>query len=356
MAPHIAIPIVVSAAAAIAAWLAHRSHGQPRRTPVRAFYLLDQADTDELPFLEKAAAIRHGVSLTWGTTLEEGPPASDVNVLVTRLPTAEALDKWTSLRWVIVPFAGPTEKTRQLLRERPRLSLHNAHFNAQSTSELAVGLLLAAAKRIVTRETTLRREAQAAEHAWTPGWMVTDGSAAVPTLGGRVALVLGYGAIGKRVAKALDGLGMEVHACRRSATHQHQDGVATVHGMGMLHQLLSTSFVLIVCVPGTADTEKLIGAAELAMMPSGSLLVNVGRGSVIDEHALYEALQRGHLGGAGIGRHMHVYICTCTWTCTRAVGASSRLFGCQSLRARRVALVTPCFSRRVVQVPDATWA
>ena len=269
------------------------------RTHVRAFYLLHEADADEVSYLKQAAAVE-GIDVTWGFALADAPADADVNVVIMRLPSAEVLDMWTSLRWVVVPFAGPTEKTRQLVRERPHLSLHNAHFNAQSTSELAVGLLLAATKRIVTRDATLRHEAREAVRAWTPGW-IEDGSLAVPTLGGRVALILGYGAIGTRVARALHGLGMEVHACRRRASGATFDGIATVHGMGSLNELLPRAFALVVALPGTAATDKLLGARELGRLPRGAVLVNVGRGSVVDEHALYDALRLGHLGSAGLG-------------------------------------------------------
>ena len=69
---------------------------------------------------------------------------------------------------------------------------------------------------------------------------------------------------------------MEVHGCRRRAAAQPQwDGVATVHSMDDLDELLSRSFVLVSCLPGTAATDGLLGARELALMPRGGLLVNV---------------------------------------------------------------------------------
>mmetsp|Transcript_40786 Transcript_40786/g.135007 ORF Transcript_40786/g.135007 Transcript_40786/m.135007 type:complete len:371 (-) Transcript_40786:1428-2540(-) len=284
------------AATAAAVYLVRRRR---RRWSVVAFYLLHEADVDELPLLEAAAAsLSPGVTLSWGTEMSRAPP--EATVFVARLPSAEALDSLKRLRAVIVPFAGPTVTTRLLLRARPHLSLHNAHFNAQSTSELAVGLLLAAAKGVLARDARLRAESLRGEQPWTAGWAVGGTSAPPPTLGGRTALVLGYGAVGGRVAKALQGLGMHVLACRRSAARPHFDGVATVHPSADLDALLRRAFVLVVCLPGTADTEALVGARQLALLPVGALLVNVGRGSVVEEAPLYAALRDGQLGGAGL--------------------------------------------------------
>jgi len=239
------------AATAAAVYLVRRRR---RRWSVVAFYLLHEADVDELPLLEAAAAsLSPGVTLSWDTEMSRAPP--EATVFVARLPSAEALDSLKRLRAVIVPFAGPTVTTRLLLRARPHLSLHNAHFNAQSTSELAVGLLLAAAKGVLARDARLRAESLRGEQPWTAGWAVGGTSAPPPTLGGRTALVLGYGAVGGRVAKALQGLGMHVLACRRSAARPHFDGVATVHPSADLDALLRRAFVLVVCLPGTADTE-----------------------------------------------------------------------------------------------------
>ena len=67
-----------------------------------------------------------------------------------------------------------------------------------------------------------------------------------------------------------------------------------------LPQLLPEADVLMVCVQSTAETRQLIGAAELALLPDRAVVVNVGRGEVLEERALYEALRSGRLHGAGI--------------------------------------------------------
>ena len=271
-----------------------------RRT-VRAFYVLHPADLKEIPFLkELTASLSDSISLSWGESLADAPDAL-VDVFIKRLPTGEELDRWPHASRVIVPFAGPTPQTQQLLRERPHLALHTAHFNATATSEMAVTLLLAVAKGLLPRDRAFRAVSAANAPMWTPGFMEPPTEAPTPTLSGKEALVLGYGACGTRVARALNALGMRVNACRRHAgARPTSDGVATVYSIDHLNHLLPSTAVLIVCLPGTKSTTGLLGAAQLAMLPKGAIVVNVGRGVVIDERALYDALVSGHLGGAGI--------------------------------------------------------
>ena len=130
--------------------------------------------------------------------------------------------------------------------------------------------------------TFARRPSRRDSKMWTPGFMFADEP---PTLGGRNALILGYGAIGSRVAAMLHGMGMQVHACRRNAGNKPTfDGVATVHELSSSAPLLPTVHVLMICLPGTKATDGLIGQKELKLCcRQGALLVNVGRGSVVDE-------------------------------------------------------------------------
>ena len=298
------VAVVAAVAGTLAGVLIVRRRAKQRRIatryPVNAFYLMHPSDDDELPFLEAArASLSSDVNLTWGNELTVAP--RDVNVFIKRLPTDEELDAWSTLKMVLIPFAGPTEKTQALLRARPHLSLHNAHYNATSTAEMAIALLLATAKTLVVRDQAFRKESEAGDAMWTPGFMEPSDAPPTPVLAGRVALVLGYGASGARVAQALAAMGMEVLACRRrtSATPV-RDGVATVYGIGSLADLLPRASVLVLCLPGTKETSGLIGAHELARLPRGALLVNVGRGAVVDEAALYASLTSGHLAGAGL--------------------------------------------------------
>ena len=202
-------------------------------------------------------------------------------------PTAEELASPT-LRALIVPFAGVPDATLELLKQFPNVAAYNLHHNATSTAELAVSLLLTAAKLIVPQDKALRHGDWSARYA--PSRSVT--------LEGKTALILGYGEIGKRVALALKSLGMEVLALRRSGPGA--DSVAKLFGPESLHDLLPRTQVLIVALPQTSATLGLIGSQELGLMPPGGILVNIARAQIVDEEALFLALQSGHLHSAGL--------------------------------------------------------
>lgn len=228
------------------------------------------------------------IHVTEGKTL---PDPAALHILVAGRPRREQLAACPRLRAVIVPWAGIPPETRALLTDFPHISLHNLHHNAIATAETAVALLLAAAKFLLPIDATLRR------HDWTPRYELPP----VINLHGRTALILGFGAIGQHIARLCQAFGMEILVIRRRPDAAlPPDLTVAAHPPAALPDLLARSDVLLIALPETEETRGLIGAAELARMPRGGVLVNVGRGPVVDEQALYEALQNGHLRGAGI--------------------------------------------------------
>jgi phosphoglycerate dehydrogenase-like enzyme len=222
------------------------------------------------------------------TTGLELPTPAEYHILVTGRPRREHLTASPNLHSLIIPWAGLSQSAHQLMLDFPRISVHNLHHNALPVAEHAVALLLAAAKFIVPADRALRN------HDWRPRYRPSPSI----LLAGRTALILGYGAIGQHVARLCRGLGMEVLAIR-STPGSHQPGVQ-VAPPAALHQLLPLADALIVCLPHTQATTGLVGAEELALLPQGALLVNVGRGPIVDEAALYHALHEGSLYGAGL--------------------------------------------------------
>jgi len=200
------------------------------------------------------------------------PADSDADVLVAGVPAGEDLERHPRLRAVVIPYAGVPRRTRELLRDFPHIALYNLHHNAAATAETAMALYLAALKRIVPIDRALRR------HDWTPRY----GNDRPGGCDGATAVVLGFGAIGRRIGRACEGLGMAVLGLRRQ-------------GPTPLAEALPRANVLFVCVPWTERTEGLIGAAELARLPDGAVVVNVARGPVVDETALYRELATGRL-------------------------------------------------------------
>jgi phosphoglycerate dehydrogenase-like enzyme len=132
-------------------------------------------------------------------------------------------------------------------------------------------------------------EAKAARH-----WQRYAGS----QVAGSRALLVGLGGAGRAVARLLAAAGVEVYGAGRPGHRYDVPGVASYVASDQLHQVLPEVDALVLACPLTEQTRGLIGAAELALMRQGSVLVNISRGAVVDEEALVSALRAGHLRGA----------------------------------------------------------
>lgn len=240
--------------------------------------------------LEPALLDRLRAQLDARVELTAGLPArqADFDILVDGSPAAEDLARSPRVHAVIVPWVGASLETIALLKQFPALSLHNLPYNAAPTAETALALLLAAAKRIVLHDKAFRRHIWSAEPPGEPGSVLLQGGTAV---------VLGYGRVGQRVAAGCRSLGLQVRAVCRAPRAQADD---PTYGPEALPELLPSASALLVCVPHTAQSEGMIGAAELALLPRHAVLVNVARGPIVDESALYAALKHRRLFGAGL--------------------------------------------------------
>ena len=157
-----------------------------------------------------------------------------------------------------------------------------------ATADIALTLILMTARRAGEGERLVRAG------RWT-GWHPTQMLGMHVT--GRTVGIVGMGRIGQAIARRCHfGFGMPVIFHNRS----------TVTGLDLparqvaLPELLAQADVVVMAVPGGASTRHLIGAAELAAMKPGAILVNIARGDVVDEAALIAALEAGPLGGAGL--------------------------------------------------------
>lgn len=119
-------------------------------------------------------------------------------------------------------------------------------------------------------------------------------------LEGRTVVVVGLGRIGRDVARRARAFGMRAIGVRRRPGESAPDGryVDEVHGPEALIALLRKADFLVLVAPHTDETEGMIGAEQLAALPRGAAVINIGRGALVDEPALVEALRSGHVGGA----------------------------------------------------------
>jgi D-3-phosphoglycerate dehydrogenase len=161
--------------------------------------------------------------------------------------------------------------------------------NVDSVAELAIGLILSVARRI-----------PAADRAARAGDRRFKFAGGFSELRGKTAGIVGFGAIGRRVAQMLrDGFGMAVLAWSPSVPAA-EIAAAGCDAVPDLAALLARADVVSVHTPRVAGRGFLLGAPEIALMKPGALLVVTSRGGIVDEAALAAALAAGRLGGAGL--------------------------------------------------------
>ena len=222
--------------------------------------------------------VEQDILITSGALPEHG----EHSILVGGSFSREEVSGFSNLKSIIIPWAGVPASTLETVRANPQISLHNIHHNSVSASEMAVTLMLAAAKRILPADKALR------QNDWTPRYK-PEGI----LIDKAKVLVIGWGAIGKRIGKICIAFGAEVSAISRTASGNSFPPES-------LHSLLPETDILFLSVPSTPKTIGLIGERELKLLKSSSILVNISRSNVVNEKALYESLKGREIGAAGL--------------------------------------------------------
>jgi len=242
-------------------------------------HILDSADQEFTGALE--AALDSRVRLTTGEKMND---PDRCHILVSGRPPGKYLKAGSNLHTLIIPWSGLPIATRELMSAYPHISVHNLHHNAAPVAETAVSLMLAAAREIVPVDRLFR------DHDWRPRYR----PGRQIYLGNKTALILGYGAVGRKIERICRGLGMSVTAIKKRI--DSNEGTDTpIFGRERLPELLRGAAVLFVCLPLTVETEGMIGPEELKLLPDEGIIVNIARGAIIEEQALYDELNSGRL-------------------------------------------------------------
>jgi phosphoglycerate dehydrogenase-like enzyme len=192
------------------------------------------------------------------------------------------------LRLYQAPAAGTDAIDLSLLPAASALC--NCHGHEDAIAEYVFAALLTRHVPLATADADLR-SGQWTYFAGRPNALRTE-------LGSQTIGLLGFGHIAKAIALRAKAFGMRVHAANRSAlTSEHVD---RAYALSDLHAFLAGVDVVVVTLPLTGETQGLVDAAALGAMRPQAWLVNVGRGPVVVEQALYDALRSKHLGGAVI--------------------------------------------------------
>ena len=195
------------------------------------------------------------------------------------------------LRWIHTGAAGVASLLHPELAEHDIVLTNSAGVHAEPMAETVIAMVLHFARGL---DLAVRAQAQS---QWRAD-LYEGTNSGVREIAGATMGVVGLGGIGRAVARRARALGMHVLATRRSDAAV--EDVTVLRGENALFELLSRSDYVVLTVPATAETQALVGAAELDLMRRDAVLINVARGSVVDESALIAALQERRLRGAAL--------------------------------------------------------
>ena len=238
-------------------------------------------DAEEYPPL-LSGLLREGATLTTATNPWEARAAWAGQPVVLGQPdlVAAALDAMAGLRWVQSTWAGVEPLLRQERRDFLLTGVKGVFGPLMAEYVFA---------QILARETKLVRRRQRQERCdW---WTAPSG-----TLAGRTLGIMGTGSIGRHIARTGLAFGMRVLGFSRSGAAV--EGFERVFSGDDLHAFLAEPDYLVSILPDTPATRGLLDAPAFGAMQPHCCVVNVGRGSLIDEAALLAALSAGKLGGA----------------------------------------------------------
>ncbi|MGY1617276.1 phosphoglycerate dehydrogenase [Geodermatophilus sp. SYSU D00691] len=213
-----------------------------------------------------------------------GSSEADLAAVAGRMP---------GLRWVQTLAAGPDAVLAAGFPDDVVVT-SGAGLHNRTVTEHALALVLALVRRLPAAG-----RAQA-EHRWARelgGLQPLHPEGAVTTLIDARVLIWGFGSIGQSLAPLLRDLGARVRGVARSAGER--SGFAVVAEDDLERELAGTD-VLVMILPATSGTVRALDARRLAALPPHALVVNVGRGSTVDEDALTDALAAGRLAGAAL--------------------------------------------------------
>ena len=241
---------------------------------------------------------------------DEHIPVTDTDELASQWPQVEVLytstcvpraEQAPRLRWIQCHWAGVEQFLEHRIAARVRITTVSG-IAAVTIAEYVFGGLLALTHHVPS---LLHHQAR---KQWPSGrW----GKFVPAELRGATIGIIGYGSLGREVARLARAFGMRTLALKRNPERHADDGwslTATgdpdgsqadrIYAPEALHIMLPLCDHVLVTVPLTPNTLHLIGATEFAAMKAGAIFVNVARGKIVDEAALIAALQSGHLGGA----------------------------------------------------------
>src|SRR5690348_16161800 len=220
------------------------------------------------------------------------PELPDTDIFVGVLLRPEQWREAARLKWVHTTSAGVGQLMYPEFRNSGIILTNASGVHAPAMAEHITGMIVAVARDFPGAMRFQAQKKWAQQEIW-------DGPARPRELSGAVALVVGFGAVGRGVAERLRGFGMHIWAVTRSGRADAALAERTFPAAELNAALPGADYVIL-AAPETPETRQLIGAEQLAAMKAGAILVNVARGSLVDQAALIAALEKRAIGGAAL--------------------------------------------------------
>lgn len=199
----------------------------------------------------------------------------------------EEIESSPNLKAIIVPFTGLNNFPVDTINEK-KIAVYNTHANAPTVAEHAVAIALALLGRIVMFHDDLKRGKWSRSIEADDMWV---------TLQKKAVGIVGLGSIGKHIAKYLEPFGCKVIGFKKNPEKMLPEGVNEISTD--LNYVINNSKIIFVCLPLSDDTKDIINK-DILMKMKGKYLINVGRGTTVNEEALYNSLKDGILAGAAL--------------------------------------------------------
>jgi phosphoglycerate dehydrogenase-like enzyme len=197
------------------------------------------------------------------------------------------------LRWVHSGAAGVSGSLTPEMRERDVIFTNSAGVHGAPVAETVLAMILYFARGL---DFAVGMKARG---RWCQKPFLEEDTP-VAELAGRTVGIMGYGGIGTEVARRAAPLGARLLALKRRPVATPDEVVELLYGSDGLGRLLAESDYLVVAAPHTFDTENLLDQSAFAAMKRGAVLINVSRGSLVEEEALLQALRGGRLRGVAL--------------------------------------------------------
>ena len=210
---------------------------------------------------------------------------NDYDIVIGHRLDINYFKKFKNLKYYIIPFAGIPNKDKRNLRKLNDITLINSHFNSLFVAEHAWALLLSLVKKVVSAHNNFKNG------DWS--YRYNDNQSSV--LDSKNLLLAGYGAIGKKIEKFAKSFDMNTYAVRRKVSDKKY-----IYSNHEMKYILPKIDIIISSLPATRETINFFSFKEFDLLKEGSYIINVGRGEVISQKALYSFMKNGKIKGAAI--------------------------------------------------------